>query len=143
MRKIDGVGNGISVCRIYRDKLVAFAHLQRVANAKIASGTPLLADSDLLNQFHKRLCAPIQNRQLQIVQFDNSVIDAGSDESRKQMLGSGNQYALLHKAGRVAGARDIPVYALDLQIVQVDAVEHNTGSRSCGQDLQTHRSAAV
>src|ERR1700730_11986710 len=143
MRKINGVTNGISPRRIYRDEFIAFVKFQRIPNAKISPRTPLLSDSRLLNQFDKRPRAAIQDGQFQIVQLNDGIINASSDESRKQVLGRRNEHAFFHQAGGVADAGDVATDGLDRKTVEIDAVEHN--ARTCGrrQDSQMDRGATV
>src|ERR1017187_9799840 len=104
MREVDRIGNRISVRGINRDELVPLPHLKLAANLQILPRAPLLPNASLPNHLHKRTRAAVENGQLQIVEFDNRVIDAHPDECRKHVLGGGNEHALLHETGRVADA---------------------------------------
>src|SRR5579872_99490 len=143
MRKINGVRDRIGFRRIHRNKFVAFVEFQRMANAKIGSRTPLLSNSRLLNQFHERPSAAIQDRQFKVIQFDDGIINASSDESRKQMLGGGNEHAFLHQTGGVADAGHVAADSLNREAVEVNPMEYDASTRRRRQDSQMDRSAAV
>ena len=76
MREIDGIRDGISIGRIHRDKLVPFPQLQLAADAQIGPRTPLFANAGLLYDFHKGQRAAVEDGQLQVVEFDDGVVDA-------------------------------------------------------------------
>src|SRR5271154_2736599 len=96
MRKVDGVGNRIRTGGINCDEFVSFPQLQFPANSQVSSRTTLLADSRLLDQFHEWPRAAIQDGKLEVIQLDDRVVDASSDESGEQMFGGGDQHALFH-----------------------------------------------
>ena len=114
-----------------------------MANAKIGPRTPLLSNSRLLNEFHKRPCAAIQDGQFEVVQLDDGIVNASSDESRKQMLGRRNEHAFFHQAGGVADAGDVAADGLNRKAVKVNPMEYDARTRGRRQDSQMDRSAAV
>ena len=97
MRKIDSVRDGIGLGRVHRDKLGTFPQLELAADAQISAGPALLADTTLAYGLHKRQRAAVENGQLQVIQLHDGIVDAATDQGRKQVLGGGNEHALFIK----------------------------------------------
>jgi len=96
-----------------------------------------------LNHFDKGTGAAIQNGQLQIVQFDDGVVDADAGKRREQVFGGGDEHALLHQAGGVTDAGYVASAGFDGEAVEVGAVEDDSRSGRGGQNPQADRGAAV
>jgi hypothetical protein len=97
----------------------------------------------LLNHFDKGTRAAIENGQFQIVQFDDGIVDADPGKRREQVLGGGDEHALLHQTGGVADAGYVASAGFDGKTVEVRAMKNDSGSRRRGQDAQANRGAAV
>src|SRR5229473_3578354 len=76
MRKVNRVRDGVGVRRVYRNKLVRFAQFECAANSNVSSRAALFSYPGSADQIHKRSRTSVQNGQLQVIQFDNRVIDA-------------------------------------------------------------------
>src|ERR1700720_2501273 len=143
MRKVDRIRNRINVRGINSNEFIALAQLDLPPDTKISARFALLPYSRLLNHFDKRARTAIQDRQLQIVQLNDSVINANPGERREQMLGGGDEHALLHQAGGVTDAGYVASAGFDRKTVEVGAVKHDSRSGRRGQNPQTDRRAAV
>ena len=71
----------------------------------------------------------VENGQLEGVEFHVDVVHAAGVERRQQVLGGGEQDALLHQAGGVADARDVADVRLDFEIIEIHAAKNDTGIR--------------
>src|SRR5579862_4151521 len=125
MREVDAVRNRIAVRRLNRNELFAFAQLDFAPDAHVASRPALLPDAGPLDHLHEWTCAAIEDWQLQVVQLDDCVIDARSDEGRQQVLGGGDEHSLLHQARGVAYARNVASGGFYLEVIQVGAAKDN------------------
>ena len=96
----------------------------------------MLADACGLDHADERLRTAIENRQLQIVQFNDGVVNSGAHKSRKHMLGCRDEHTFLHQAGGVAYFGDVAAGGFDLVVVEINPAENNAGTRGCGQDAQ-------
>src|SRR5580704_2811442 len=134
MREVDGVGDGIGVGGIDSDKFVALAQLELATNAEKSAGTALLADASLLNEFHERAGAAVEDGQFQVVEFDQGVVDASADKGGEQVLGGGDQHALFHQAGGITDAGDVAADGFDVEAVEIGAAEDDSGAGWSGQD---------
>ena len=143
MRKIDGVGDGVSVGRVEGDELVAVAHLHFFEDAPVDALAPLRLQSGAQHHLHERLRAAIEDGQLQVVELDDGIVHAQADERREQVLGGGDEHALLHQASGVADLGHVAADCLHLKAFQIDAAEKNARSGRRRQNAQAHGSAAV
>src|SRR5437667_11068459 len=69
MRKVDGVGNRITLRRINSDELVTLPHFQRTQNSNVSPRPALLANACLANEFHKGSRAAIEDWEFQVVEL--------------------------------------------------------------------------
>src|ERR1035441_4995732 len=104
VRKVDRIRNRIGVCRIHGNEFIALAQFDLPHDPEISARFALSPNPRLLNHFYKRTGAAIQNGQLKIVQLDDGIVDADAGKRREQVLGSGDEHALLHQAGGVTDA---------------------------------------
>src|SRR5208282_1458700 len=141
--EIDRIRNRIGVCRIDGNEFVALAQLNIAHDSEISARFALLPNAGLLNHVYKGTGAAIQNGQLQIVQFDDGVVDADAGKRREQVFGGGDEHALLHQAGGVTDAGYVASAGFDGEAVEVGAVEDDSRSGRGGQNPQADRSAAV
>ena len=123
--------------------LCPFPQLQLTADAQIGAGPSLLADSALAYGFHKRQRAAVENGELQVVQLDDGIVDAATDQGGEQMLGGGNEHALFHQTGGVADPGHVPAHRFQFKAVEVGATKDHARSRRRRQDPQLDRSTAM
>ena len=135
--------NGINVRRIHGNEFIAFAQFDLAHDPEISARLALPPDSGLLNHLDKGTGAAVQNGQLEIIQFDNGVVDANASKRREQVLGGGDEHALLHQTRRITDASHVASAGFDREAVKVGAMENDSRSRRRGQNPQTDRSAAV
>ena len=128
VRKVDRIRNRIDICRIHGDELIALAQLDLAHDPEVGACFALFPNAGLLNHFDKRTGAAIQNRQLEIVQLDDGVVDADADKRREQVLGGGNEHALLHETGGITDASHIASTGFDPEAFQIGTMEYNSRS---------------
>ena len=143
MRKVDGVAHRVSLRGIDADELVAFAHLVGPQDLEIGALAPLLPQAGAGDHFDVRQRAAVENRQLQVVELDDGVVHAHADEGREQVLGGGDEHALLHQAGGVADLGDVLADGWHVESVEIDAAKHDARSSRSGQDAQMYGRSAV
>ena len=143
MRKVYGVGNRIDIGWIHRDKLIALAQFQFAPNPEICPRAPLLANSCFVNGINERSGTAIQNWQLQIIQFDDGIIDAAADTCREHVLSGGNQDAFFHQARGIADSGNVAAYCFHLETIEIDASEDYTRARRRRQYPQLNRSPTM
>jgi DNA-binding MarR family transcriptional regulator len=131
VRKVDRIRNRIDICRIHGDELIALTQLDFAHDPEVGACFALFPNAGLLNHFDKRTGAAIQNRQFEIVQLDDGVVDADADKGREQVLGGGNEHALLHEAGGITDAGHVASTGFDGEAFQIGTVEYD--SRSGGR----------
>ena len=86
---------------------------------------PLRADAHAQKRLHVGQRAAVQDRQFQIVQLHNHVVDAHSDQRRQSVLGGRDQHALPHQARGVAHLGHVPRRGGDLEIVEIRPAEYD------------------
>ena len=96
-----------------------------------------------LNQLDERQSAAIQDRNFQVVDLNEGVIDSHAVQHAQQVLCRGNQYALAHQAGRVADSRDMSPTGWNGEILQIGAFEKRCLWMGGGQDTDVNRNAAM
>src|ERR1700680_2680610 len=131
MRKINAVRNGVRVRGIDGNEFVSVTQFQFAANLQILARAALLANSRFLNHLHERSRTAVQNWQLQVIQFNDRVINAGTNECREQVLSGRDQNSLFHQARGVADAGDVAAHRLDLKSFQIGTAKNDarTGGR--------------
>src|ERR1700686_4316822 len=102
MGEVNRIGDRVSIRRINSNKFIAFPKLNLADDSKVGPRLTLFANTGLLDHFDKRLGASIKDRQLQVIQFNESIVDSHPYKCRQQMLGGGDEYALFHQARGVA-----------------------------------------
>ena len=76
----------------------------------------------------KWLSRPIEDGHFKIVNFDENVVHPAGIDRGKKMLGRREEYALLHQAGGVADARDVPDMRFDPEAIKIGPAEHDSSS---------------
>src|SRR5438105_15399651 len=110
-------------------------------DSNVRSWPSLLANPSLANEFHKGPRAAVEDREFQIVEFDDRIVNPHSNQRGEQVFGGRNQHALLHQTGGVADAGHIPAYRLNLKTFEINTPKNNAGVRGCGKDAKLNRSA--
>src|ERR1022692_3624975 len=123
--------------RVNADALGTFHHFNRLHDASKRPVRALPAQSDFGQHLYIRSSAAIEDRQLQGVQFHKGVVDADAHQAREQVLGGGDQHALLHQTGGVADASDMPPASFNLEVVQVGSAEDDPRSEEHTSELQS------
>ena len=131
--EMDVVGDAVAFAGIDGDELAVLPDFHTLQYAQILPPAPLAADAYLGESFHVREGAPVEDRQLQIVQLNDDVVDAHADEGGKKMLGGGDEHTLAHDAGGVADLGDISAGRCNLVVVQIGATEDHAGTSRRGQ----------
>ena len=141
--KLNRVLDAVSRSRINPDELLPLAHLNRLEYANRLAPASLRTNPHVEERLHIRQRAPVQDRQLQVVHFDDHVVHAHANQCREQMFGRLYQHALPHQARRVAHFRHVPPVGRNLKVVQIRPPENDPRSRRRGQHPHRHRSAGV
>ena len=143
---ISGCGNSISysrlnvVRRVDRDPLAVLFENERLFDADVAARSLQLNDARLLDRFRVGQRAAVENRNLEVVEFDEGIIDAEGVERRKQMLDGGNPDAAAHQRRRIGDALDRADIRPKLEVVEIDAPEDD--SLSGRSRKNSHRGSA-
>src|SRR5581483_8886425 len=121
--EVDGVLNAVAGAGIDSDELVALVNFDRFEDAHVFTAATLYANPFLEDRVDVGLCASVENGQLEVIDFDDDVVDAHADEGREQMLGGGDEHALPHEAGGVANLGDVAADGGNFEVVEIGAAE--------------------
>ena len=86
----------------------------------------------MIEELEERLGRTVKDRNLDVVEVYEDVVDTVRISGGKKVLGRGEQDALLHKAGGVADAGDIVAVSFDREIVEVYTAKDDAGVRGSG-----------
>ena len=81
----------------------------------------------MLEHLHKRFSGTVEDWHLDGIDVDENIVDFAGIDGGEQMLGGGEQDALLHQASRITDAGDVFPARLNDKIVQVRAPKNDTG----------------
>jgi hypothetical protein len=112
--------------RIDADAAVLLDDLHRLYDLQIPAAPAQAARAGLFEQAHERLGRTVENRDLDRVDVDKDVVEAGGIDRGKQVFGGREQHALLHQAGGIADPGHVPAARLDRELVQVGAAENDS-----------------
>src|SRR6266404_9565441 len=102
MREIDVAADAEFIGGIDAYAPVTLNDFERLQNFKVAAFAPKPPSAGLLEHLHERLGGPVQNGDFDGVNVDVNVVDTAGVDCREQMLGRGQQDAMLHQARGVA-----------------------------------------
>ena len=136
-REVDDVVDTVAGAGIDADELASVAYLDLPEDADVLAAAALLLQSDRLERLDIRQGAPVEDRQFEIVHFDDHVIDAEADQRREQVLGGRDQHGLAHQAGGVADLGDVAAVGGNLEVVEISPAEDD--ARAGGRCHQPHR----
>ena len=125
--KIDVAADAELAGGIDADAATVLDDFNRFENFKVAAFAAEAAKAGLIEELEKRLGGTVENGNFNVVEVDEDVVDAIRVGGGEKMLGSGEQDALLHKAGGVADASDVVAVGFDGEIVEIDAAEDDAG----------------
>ena len=85
----------------------------------------------------------VEDREFEVVELDDDVVDSHADEGGKKMLRGGDQYALAHEAGGVADLGDVATDGGDFEVVEVGAAKDNAGTGRSRQEAHGNGCAGM
>ena len=141
--EVDGVVDAVAMAGVDADELVALADFNRLEHADVLAAAALGVDACALNGFNVGQCAAVEDGQLEVVEFDDDIVDAHTNEGGEQVLGGGDEHALAHEAGGVADFGDVAADGGNLEVVEVCAAEDDAGAGGRGEQPHGDRSAGV
>ena len=131
--KIDVAADAEFVGGIDPDAAAVFDDFDRLEDFEVASLAAKAAETGLIEELEEGLGGAIENRDFDVVEVDEDVVDAVGIRCGKEMLGGGEQDALLHEAGGITDASHIVAVGFDWEIVEVDAAKDDAGVRGSGE----------
>ena len=121
--EVDFVGDGVAVAGIHADEFVAFTHLDVLEDAEILAAAALRFEANFAEGLGIRKGAAIEDGELEVVEIDEDVVDAGSEQGGEQVFGGRDEDALAHEAGGVTDFGDVAAGCWDFEVVKVGAAE--------------------
>jgi len=103
----------------------------------------LLANAGAEEGFDVRKGAAVENGELEVIDFDDDVVDAHPNESGEKVLGGGDEHALAHKAGGVTHFGDVTCGSGDFEVVEIGAAEDDARAGGGGQKTHGGRCTGV
>lgn len=125
--KINVAADAKFVGGIDADAAAVFDDFDGLADFEEAALSAKTADAGLVEELHERLSGAIEDGNFDVVEVDEDVVDAIGVGGGEQVLGGGEQDALLHEAGGVADASDVVAVGFDGKVVEIDAAENDAG----------------
>src|SRR6266849_448788 len=132
VREIHVAAHTKLIGRIDADAAVSFGDLHRLQYFQITPLAAQFANAGPLQHLHEGLSRTVENGHFDGVYIDVNVVDATRIDGGKQMLGGGEQNALLHEAGGITDASDVVPLRFDWEIIQVNAAKHDACFRRSG-----------
>jgi len=148
--KVDGVMDGVAIAGIDADELVAggriFADLDGLEDAEVFTLAALALEAGGEDGGDVGEGAAVEYGDLEVVDFDDDVVDAEADEGGEQVLGGLDEDALAHEGGGVGDARYVAAGGGNFEVVEVGAAEDDAGAGGGGDEahgdggpgVQTH-----
>src|SRR5713101_2782847 len=127
VRKIHVAAHAKFIGGIYADAAVALDDFERPQNLQVASPSAELSNAALLQHLHKRLGGAIQDRYFNRINVDENVVNAAGIDGGEQVLGGGEENALLHEARGITYARHVVALRLDGKVIEVHAAKNDAG----------------
>src|SRR4051794_34494182 len=120
MRKSYFIFDAETVRWMDRKGFAIFRESKRFRNLQVIARRIERYYTGSLNGFDVREAAAIENRNFEIVQFDESVINAHPVQRRKKMLDSGDPDAAIHQGRCIGNALDRTDIRAQFEIVEID-----------------------
>jgi hypothetical protein len=132
MGKIDVTANAEFVGGIDADSATVFDDFDWFEDADVAAFAAKAADAGLIEQLKERLGGTVQDRDFDVIEVNEDVVDAVGVGGGEKVLGGGEQDALFHEAGGVTDAGDVVAVGFNGEIVEVDTAEDDAGIGGSG-----------
>jgi hypothetical protein len=133
MGKIDVATDTKLVSGIDADAAAVFEDFDGPEDFEVAALAAKAAEAGLIEELEEGLGGTVKNRDFDVVEVDEDVVDAVGIRGGEKVFGGGEQDALLHEAGGVADASDVVAVGFDREVVEVDAAEDDAGVRGSGE----------
>ena len=137
MWETDLVFEAQRVRRIDGDTLAVLFEYERLFDTDVVARSLQLNDPRLPDGFRIGQCAAVEDRNLEIVEFDNGIVDTQAVERRKQVLDRGNPDATAHQRRGIGDPCDRTDIRPKFEIVEIDAPEDDALSGRSWKN--THR----
>ena len=145
--EVDGVVDGVAVAGIDADEFVAggraFSDLDGLEDADVLALAALAFEAGGEDGGDVGERAAVEDGNLEVVDFDDDVVDTEADEGGEEVLGGLDEDALAHERGGVRDARDVATGGGDLEVVQVGAAEDDAGAGGRGNEAHGDGGAGV
>ena len=133
MIEVDVTCQQETVGRQNTDSLLPSLYCDGSGHTQVAPSSPVDFQSGAADKIHKRLTAPIEDWDFEVVDLDECVVHSHAVENAQQVFGRRDQDALTHQAGRIAYTGHVLPTGGDLEILQIGANENDSCSRRSGQ----------
>src|SRR3954454_11939467 len=118
----------------YGDSFAARLYAYGFQNPHIAAEAARFSDPGTAEEFDKGKPASVENGQLQVIQFDESIVDANAIEHAEQVFRGGDKDPFrMHEAGRVTHPFNIFPTSRNPRVIQISTYEDNPRSRGGGR----------
>ncbi len=131
--EVDGVVDGVAFGgpglreRIDADEFLSaggvLANFDGLEDAEVFAFAALAFEAGGEDGGDVREGAAVEDRDFEVIDFDDDVIDAEADEGRQEMFGGLDEDALAHERGGVGDACYVAAGGGDLEVVEVGAAE--------------------
>src|SRR6266571_4488030 len=143
MRKINEAINLITVRRLDADAAVALLECNSLAHQQSAAGQLLLNHTGALDHVRKDFGGTIHDRYLEVVDFNEGVVDSQTAQRRQQMLDRRQHHTCAHQRRGVAAIRDGLDGSRNLEAAQIGAPKNVSGVGWRRQKTNMHWHACV
>src|ERR1700728_1557833 len=99
-------------------------------------------EADLAERFGIGQGTAVEDRQFEVVDFDDDVVDAGAEKRGEQVLRGGDEHALAHEAGGVADFGDVTPDGGNIEAIEVGTAKDDAATGRSGQKLHANGRAA-
>src|SRR5690242_6662609 len=125
------------------DALASAFHRYRFANAEVTFSAARLADTGGSDEIHEGLAAAVKNRNFEVIDLDEGVVDAHAVEGAEKVLGGGDQHALAHQASGVADLLHIAPTGGDGEAFEIGADENDASAGRGREDADANGNAGM
>ena len=102
-----------------------------------------MLNTSAADQLNKRLTAAVKNRDFQVIDFDEGVVDTHAVEHAQEVFGGRDQDALAHQAGGVADLLYVAPACGDREAFEVGTDENDAGRGRGGEDTDADWNARM
>src|SRR6202021_4031406 len=141
--EVDAGGGRGALAGIDADALIALADFNRFEDAEVFAAAALGFEADLAERFGIGQGTAVEDRQFEVVDFDDDVVDAGAEKRGEQVLRGGDEHALAHEAGGVADFGDVTPDGGNIEAIEVGTAKDDAATGRSGQKLHANGRAAM